>query len=319
MITTPIALVHYGVISLISVLAGLGAGIGQGIAAIGAFKAVDRQPSVESEVNKSIILALAIIETAVVLGLIFIMILFFKNTTGFYQILSEVGIGCALGIPAFVIGVASGLPAYSAMMSIARQPFMARKMTNAMLLTQSIIQTPIIFGFLIATVINYQLTTAYSLNDALRLIASGLSVGLASVGSAIGLGYFAYVAAESLGKNSNQYSKILSFTFLSQAIIETPLIFSAIIGFWITQTYIAPTNDIVSGIACLASAIAVGIGTWGSSISSGKTAGSACRQIALHPSMYGKLSKSSVLFQGIIDTSAIFAFIISIILLLAKI
>lgn len=310
------SLIHYSVISIISALTGMGVGIGQGITTYSALKAIDRQPAAQPEISKSLILALAIIETAAIIGLIFIMILFFKETTDLNKSIAQIGIAFALGIPGFVIGIACALPACAALNSIARQPFLSRKITNAMLLTQSVIQTPLIFGFLVAIVINYKLTFVDSLAQALSLVASGLCIGIASIGPAIGLGYFTYTAANSLGKNSEAYNKILSFTFISQAIIETPVIFAAIISFWIAQTYIDPTRGIATGILCIASAIVMGIGTFGPGISSGRTAAAACAYIALKPQLYTVLSRTSMIIQGLIDTAAIYAFIIALVILL---
>lgn len=309
-------LIHYGVISIISVLTGLGVGIGQGITTVSALKAIDRQPAAQPEISKSIILALAVIETAALIGLIFVMILFFQETNSYYKAVAQIGVACALAIPGFVIGIASSLPAYAALNSIARQPFLSRKITNAMLLTQSVIQTPIIFGFLVAIIINYKIASVDTLAQALSLVASGLCIGIASIGPAIGLAYFTYTAASSLGKNSEAYGKIVSFTFISQAIIETPVIFAAIISFWIAQTYIDPSKGIMAGILCLASAFVMGAGTFGPGISSGRTAAAACNQIALNPQLYTTLSRTSMIIQGLIDTAAIYAFIIALIILL---
>lgn len=307
---------HYGSIALITVLTGMGVGIGHGISSYSAFKSIDRQPSAQSEISKTLILALAIIETSGIIGLIFTMMLFFRAATDLYSSLAQLGIALALGLPGFIIGIAAAFPAYTALNAISRQPFFSRKIMNAMLLTQSVIQTPVVFGFLVSMIIYYQLNNVVNLADALRLIASGLCIGLGAIGPAIGLGLFTYSAAKAIGINKDIYSKILSFTLISQAIIETPVIFAAIISLWISRTTILATTPISAGLICLASAFVMGIGTLAPGISSGKTASAAVNQIAFKPNLYGIIAKTSMVIQGLIDTCAIYAFIIALTLLL---
>ena len=65
----------------------------------------------------------------------------------------------------------------------------------------------------------------------------------------------------------------------------------------------------------LAAGLCTGIGTFGPGISSGKTASAACHQIAVNPEHHGMLSKVSIFAQGLIDTSAIYALLISLLLI----
>jgi F-type H+-transporting ATPase subunit c len=250
--------------------------------------------------------------------LIFALILFFNMPTNFYGALGEIGIACALALPGFIIGIAASMPAQEALLSIARQPFLSKKITNLMLLTQSLLQTPLIFGFIIALIISNQASRITTLQEALRLIASGLCIAIATIGPAIGGGIFTGSACRSVGVNRSAYSKIFSFTILSQAIIETPVIFAAIISFWLAFGITTTTSSLFQGLIYLAIAGVMGIGTIGAGISSGRTAAAACYQIALAPEHSTAVSRTSLIAQGLIDTSAIYAFIIALFLLLAR-
>ena len=64
--------------------------------------------------------------------------------------ISECGIALALGIPGFLVGAFSSLPSQQAAIALTRQPLASSKIINIMLLTQSLVQTPVIFGFLIS-------------------------------------------------------------------------------------------------------------------------------------------------------------------------
>lgn len=314
---TIISLIHYGTIATITAATGLAVGVSQGLTANVTLAAIDRQPASKGELTRSNLLSLALIETAALLSLIFAMLLFFKAPANYYAAVAEIGIGLALTIPGVMIGIASSMPAREAMIAIARQPFLSKKITNFMVLAQSLIQTPLIFGFIISLLIKSQLDSIDSMPDALRLIASGLCIAVASIGPAWGAGYFTHIACRSIGMNRAAYGKIFSFTIISQAIIETPVIFASIVSFWLAQSSAAGLN-VIQASMYLAIAGVMAIGTFGAGLSSGKTAAAACNQIALNPQNYGILSRTSLIAQGLIDTSAIYAFIIAFIILLAR-
>ena len=60
----------------------------------------------------------------------------------------------------------------------------------------------------------------------------------------------------------------------------------------------------------------MGISTIAVGISSGKTAATACNEIAKNPGMYALLSRTSLFAQGLIDTFAIYALLIAILLII---
>lgn len=310
-----LAIIHQFSIVICTVLTCFGVSIGQGITANASIKALDRQPKVKDDIARTTLLALAIIETAGLLGFIASIFLFLEKNLNFYSTLSEIGFSFAISIPGFILGIITSLPAQTALQSIARQPFMAKKIMNFMLLTQSLIQTPLAFGFIIAMLIRNNFTTVSNIGSSIALISSGLCIGLGCIGPAIGAGKFARMACLGTGLNKSVYARLVSFTIISQAIIETPVIFSAIISFWLTK---ASTNidNVYIGIICIAAAFVMGIGTFGPGISSGKIAVSACFQIAQNPNIYGSIARTSMIAQGIIDTAAIYAFIIALFLIL---
>ena len=94
-----------------------------------------------------------------------------------------------------------------------------------MLITQSLIQTPVIFGLIVALLITASIGSVQTLVEGTQLLAAGICIGLGSIGPTIGLGRFTYQACYTAGINRSSYTKILPFTLISGAIIETPLIF----------------------------------------------------------------------------------------------
>lgn len=304
---------HYVTIALTVSVTSIGVGIGEGLACQAALEAINIQPSAKSEIARTAILGMALIETATIMGMTIATILLMdtnKAASTMYSGIAELGIAFAICISGFVLGLVSALPTQQACLAIARQPFFSQKIFRFMLITQSIIQTPIIFGFIIAMFIRDQAMIVTSLEDSLRLVASGICIGIGSVGPAIGLGLFAQTACRSIGINRNAFNKILSFTFISEAIIETPIIFALIISLMLINTKVAD-GDMLHAIGMLSAAICIGFGTIGAGISSGRTAAAACHQIALAPNQHSILSRTSMFAQGLIDTCAIYALIIA--------
>lgn len=289
-------------------------GIGDSIISKGALKAIDTQPGAKTEINKAMLLGLALTETSAIIGLVISMILISDTITFPYAGLALVGITLAICIPGFTIGIASALPITQACLSIARQPFFSNKIINIMLITVSFIQTPIIFGFIISLFIYYQLPYCTNATQGVRLLASGLSIGIGSIGSVIGLAKYAEEACRSIGYNRNSYFRIVTFTFISQALIETPVIFALIISLMIANTSITHDSFLTS-IALLSAAACTAISNIAPGISSGKTAAAACRQITLNPAQYSSISKVSMVAQGMLDSFAIYGWAISIFIL----
>lgn len=300
----------------------LGVGLGGGIAAKGALHAINVAPQSGAEILRASIIGLALIETGGILGVVMGLILLFGQSMDdpnlLYIGISECGIAFALGITGCMVGVYAALPARQASASIARQPFFSSKIINIMLLTQSIIQTPVIFGFLISLFIKTNLIQVHDIIHSLKLLASGLCLALGSIGPIIGLSRFAQVAVESIGRNRHSYGKIMPFTFISQAIIETPIIFAFVIAIILLVSPVDFHHISLNGIGFIAAALAIGIGTFGPGVSSGNIASAACKEIAIDPKNSSLLMKTSVLGQGIVDAAAIYALLVSLLLLTLK-
>ncbi len=310
------ASVHFFTIALCTASSALGVSLGQGMVAKASFDAINRQPAARAEITRATLLALALVETGAILGLLIALWLFFGAEPTFEQALAELGIGIAIGVPGLVIGYASSLPAYEATTAIARQPFLAKKIFNMMLLMQSLIQTPLIFGFIISLTILALLPSVTMASQGLALLASGIAIGVGSIGPALGSGYFTSIACQSVGRNKFAYSRLFTFTFISQAIVETPVIFAAIISLFLTTKALSLGNHTILGYAYIAFGTCIALGTFGAGISSGRSAAAAATQIALNPQSYTTVSRASMMAQGLIDTCAIYAFIISLWLLL---
>lgn len=313
---------HFGAIATSITLSSISVGIGQGLISWSALKGIDRQPAAQEGITRVAIIGMALVETVAVLGLLIsIMLLFYTSQSSgdIFANYAKIGIIAAMGITSLAIGIASAIPAQAACHAVARQPFFAQRISGFMLMTQVITQTPIISAFLVSLFIQNQAGAIITLTDSLRLIASGLCVGLGSIGPAIGLSVFAKAAVSSVGKNSKAYDKLLSFTFISEALIETPIIFCLLVS--ITLLFAVPyamTENIIDGIIFLAAGLCTGLGTLGTGISSGVTAAAACTEIANNTDSYNILSRTSILAQSLIETIILYSVILSLLMILFR-
>jgi len=312
-------LAYYSTVAFTVAFNAIGVGLGQGLTSARAIASINRQPAAQDAIARTAVLAMALIETSAIMGTFVSLMLLFgpqASPRTHFVCLSQLGIALAMCITGFTIGIVSSWPTRAACSAIARQPFFAQRILRFMLISLSLIQTPIIFGLIIALAIQGQLSKATTMRECVRLLSSGLCIGLGSAGPSIGLALFAQAACKGIGLNRKAYGNLLSFTFVSQAIIETPIIFSLIVS--IMLLFVIPHaryENMVETVLCFSAALCTGIGTIGPGISSGRTAASACREIALQPNLYATMSRVSMFAQGLIETCAIYPVLISLILL----
>ncbi len=302
------------------VFASLGAGIGQGLIGIKSLKAVETQPNAASDIARLSMIGMALTETSAILGLVVsIMLLLDTNvpTNYMYAALGKIGIAIAIGLTSLVAGIASSLPAQAGCLAVARQPFFSNKILQLMLLTQSIIMTPNIFGFVIALYINAKIPMVTDINGSLQLLAAGISIGVGSIGPCIGLSLFAHAACTAVGVNRKAHPKLMPFTFICEGIIETPVIFSLVIAFCILNATIIPSDSALQGIAFMSAAVCMSLSTLGTGMSTGNIGATACMHIGQFPEIYPAISRIALLALPMIDTFVIYGFIIAIILIYA--
>ena len=304
-------------IALPVTLSAIGSGIGQGLIGKKALHALHTQPSAGNDISKICIIGIALTETTCIFGAVVSIMLLVDPTIMqdyYYATFGVIGIALAIGVSGFVVGIVSSLPAQAACQSLARQPFMNNKLLNLMLITQTLIMTPNIFGFLVALLIKAKLVSTNTLPEALQLLASGISIGIGSIGPGIGLSLFAYAACTAVGVNKQAYNKILTFTFIAEAIIETPVIFALLVSLVILTTNMDGAS-ILKAISLLSAAICIGISTISPGINSGRTGAEACKQIGLNLEQYSAISKTIMIALALIDTIAIYGLLTAMMLI----
>jgi len=308
-----------GSISLILpiILPGLGSALGQAKINQAALKAIDIQPHASSDILRINFIGSAISETAAILGTIMSIMILFDTTSiahvGVYY--ARLSIACAVGISGFVSAYFSAAPAQSAAIAITRQPFFSAKIINMLLITQTIIMTPNIFGFLISLLIYHYMFIINTDVASLQVLAAGLAIGLGSIGPTIGLSIFAGSICENMGITRKAYSALLTFTFLCCAIIETPIIFSLIVSLSILTAPLTHAT-IAKGIAFIAAALCMGISTFAGGISAGKASSAAAHSIVLQLEHATNISRLTMIILALLDTFAIYGLMIAMMLII---
>lgn len=312
---------HYATTVLVTAVPALFAAISQARSCIAAFQAIRIQPAAEQDISGMMIIGNALIETAAIIGVVFGYVLIYSNhgetEPTYWAHMSELGILAAVGLTGAIVSYRSYIPVQAACYAIARQPFFSKKIQFFTIIMQAIMQTPIILAFIVGLLIHAQLTTVTNLDDCLRLIGAGLAIGIGSIGPTIGLSTFLEQACQSLGINKSSYSKIVSFSLVSEAMIEASVIFALIIALLILNQPHAEIDEasvgtIGNGIAHLAAGLCIGISTIGVGIGLGKIGAKACHYIGIQPELYQHLSKTSILAQALIEAQTIYAFIIAV-------
>lgn len=139
----------------LSMIAGIGPGIGQGYAAGKAAEAVGRKPHLQSVVVRTMLLGQAVAQTAGIFSLVVSLIMLFANPLvtkeGVILILGACGIGAGLAmIGGIGPGIGQGYAAGKAAEAVGKRPKLQGIIVRTMLLGQAVAQTTGIYALIIA-------------------------------------------------------------------------------------------------------------------------------------------------------------------------
>ena len=312
---------HFASAAIAIILSGLGNGIGQGIAGLSAIQATSRQAVGRENIFRTMVLGLALIESGAILALVISLIILFGKPTelNIGNTLAELGMALAIGLSAISVSIASSFAVKAACESTSRQPFFSQKILTLMLLSQSIIEAPIVFAFIISMLIRNMSYNLISIAEGIKFLSAGLAIGIGTIGPSIGQAIFTYSAGKAAGLNRESFGKLFTFSVLSQAVIETPIIFCLIVSITLLYKPLTTTNVIYPSIVMLVSALTISVGSMGTAIATGYSASKNNKSIALDPTHYPLFIRTSLLAQAIIESSAIYALIVTLIIMIKNI
>jgi len=287
----------------------LGVALAQGKMGATFFQALDFQPRAYNALQRMLMISFAIVETGGILSLVIWATAQTSTLESGYHAWSYIGAILAMAIPGCIASFGSTYPIEEALRATARQPHMAQAFMRFLLLVLSFIQTPLIFSTIISWFIIGQEAPEH-VADVLRLIAAGGTLAFATIGPLIGLSRFTSATCTMLGKHRKAYNNLISFTFISQAILETPILLALVISLFLL--FFTPQALVTSyGITYLLAMVCIAGTTCGPGLSSSQTAIATCKSIPHYPDAYRGLVRTSVLAQTLIDTTVIYGLIIS--------
>lgn len=301
--------IHYFVIALTAALPALSVGLAQGRSCAALLTALNEQPSAAKELNLLFLIGMAMLEFIGILSVV-ICLIFITGipTTSLALFWGKLGAALAIIAPASLVGYASSYPLIQIFYACARQPLFYQKLLQQLLLTQIMLQTPALLGFVMSWLIHSSATEFITETEGLKLLASGMVFAIGIIGPIMGLTLFGQEACKSAGLNRASFDSIFGFTFISQGIIETPILLVFITS--ATLCFIAPSSASYAGVVYLASAVCMGMSTLVPGISSGATAQTACQKITTNHDEYSTIANTSFLSQVFIETNAIYAMIL---------
>lgn len=311
---------HYFAIGLAISFGGIGVGIGQGLGAFNAISNLVRQQEGNQQIFRTLVIGLAFLESGVIFALVIALLTFvgkFPQLT--YAIsLAEVGVALMIGIAATSVSLAGSFALKSSCESIARQPFFASKILTLMLVALSIIEAPVIFSFIVGLIIRANLTETLDLFVGLKYMAAATCMGLGCISPCCGQAIFSNSFCKAVGLNKDAFNKIFTFSIINQAVIETVLIFSLLTSIMIIYMPIQESSPIESAIKFFVAAFTITIGSAGAAISESRVAAASCKEIALESNNYGVLFRSVILAEAFIESTAIYALIVTLSILMKQ-
>ncbi len=299
---------------------GIGAAIGMGNAAGMANHAIMRQPKVQREMLRTMLIGQAVGEGAAVFALViglFIIVVSPANLDliGGNYFAALLGAGLSIGFGTFGSGLGCGWPAGNACAGFARNPARSPKLTQSMIIGQAVAQSPSIFALVVSLILILTAKNGTDLPTMGIYISAGLAMGVSALGSGIGSGQTAGGAVDGIGRWPLAYGVTLRTMLIGQAVCETPAIFGMLVAF-IMMFAMGDLNPGLLGFAqVFGAAIAVGFGGVGPGIGSGLTAAKGCAATALRPDKDALILRTMLIGQAVSQSTAIYALIIALALL----
>lgn len=143
---------------------------------------------------------------------------------------------------------------------------------------------------------------------------AALAVGMGAIGAGIGEGYAASESCQSASRQPRSADDILRVMLVGQAVTESAAIFALIIGFILLFVTLPSAN--LEGVAARISAgLCIGFGALSSGVGAGLVNAMACRGVGRRPDISTQLTVAMLIGQSVAQSSAIFALIVSLLLL----
>ena len=213
----------------------IGSGMGNGVTAEGACRAVGRESGVSGDMLTFMLVAQAVGQTPVIFALVVSLMLMFMtfslpaNLVGFMALLA---CGISMGLGAIGSGYGNGTTGSSACVAVGMQPEQKGAVMTLMLVGQAVAQTPAIFALLVAFILMFgDFSGPVTLAAAMAPLGAGISMGFGAVGPGIGNGDTAASACEAVGARPEERGLLMRTMLVAQAVAQSTAIYALVIAF----------------------------------------------------------------------------------------
>jgi len=301
-------------------LGGVGAAVGMGNAAAQANEAIMRQPRVQGEMLRTMLIGQAVGGSPSIFALVVGLFILFipaaqPEAVGGNFFAALVGAGISIGFGAFGSGLGCGWPAGKACDGVARNPKRISQSTQSMIIGQAVAQSPSIFALVVSLILVLRNQPGTDLPTMGVSLGAGIAMGVSAIGSGVGSGKTAGGAVAGIGEWPKSYGITLRTMLIGQAVCETPAIFGMLVAFIMMFAMQDVPPGILGFATMFGAGIAVGFGGIGPGIGSGLTGGSSCSATAATPERDTLILRTMLIGQAVAQSTAIYALIIALAIL----
>ena len=309
-IPTTVKIASYTGAGLCIGLGAIGAALGEGYTAGMANQGLSQKPEQSGDIMKNMLVGQAVAESAAIFALVIAILLIFMNMSAPNMLTAAalLGAGLSMGFGAIGSGIGSGFPGGQACLGLARQP--------AMLIGSAVCQTPAIFSMVIALILMFGLDLGSSPVSPTwaALLGAGLSTGLAAIGSGAGGGLAAGASCEGIARQPDSVGQVTTTMLVGQAVSQTPAIFGLLVSFILIFKGFPESTSIVTPMALLGAGLSMGFGGLGPGIGNGMAAQGATKWVSRNMEAAGLLTRTMLVAQAVSQSTAIYAMVVSLVL-----
>ena len=296
----------------------IGSGWGGGMAGGAACAGAARQPRLRSSLTTLMLVGQAVSQTPAIFALLVaIMLITIGPKEGtLINSAAMLGAGISIGFGAIGSGMGNGLNAEGACTAVSRESGASKDMLTFMLVGQAVGQTPVIFALVVSLMllfIGFQIPA--TLVGFCALLAAGIAMGLAAIGSGYGNGDTAASACKAIATCPEEKAGIMTLMLVGQAVGQTPAIFGLLVAFILMFGNYSGAATLPAAMALLAAGISMGFGGIGPGIGNGITAAAACEAAGTRPEERGLLMRTMLVAQAVAQSTAIYALVIAFVLI----
>ncbi|MBU2552611.1 MAG: ATP synthase F0 subunit C [Proteobacteria bacterium] len=295
----------------------IGAAVGEGLVAGYASSACAARSEKAGDIIKTMLIGQAVAESTAIFALVVAILLIFMDfqPTPIVAV-ALLGAGISMGFGAIGSGIGSGFPAAEACAGMARQPEMTGTLTNTMILGAAVCQSQGIYSLVVALILLFfDFADRALVPNAANLLAAGISVGLAAVGTGIGQGMIAGGAVQSIGRQPESVARTTGTMLVSQAVTETPSIFGLLVALILVFKVYPAETSIITMAAVIGAGFCQGLGGIGPGLGNGLAGVYTLQWVGRNEEATGVLTRTMIIGQAISQSTSIYAMVISLILI----